>query len=180
MKKSSPNRSDWIDLVARLQGELTALEQEEIVWLLRQVERIERLQRSLHELALSADAEAVCADCRGACCERGLHHLNLANLLSFLLRGESPPAPDFFATCPMLGTSGCLLPVERRPFNCVTFICESVEDRLDPEARERFYRLEAQLREIYGCLAGRYPAATLRGIWIYLERHPGGRILSKG
>ncbi len=177
--KKTPHCYDWTDLVARLQNELADLDPADTAWLLGQIEQIEVLQRRLHELALSANAEAICADCRGACCERGLHHLNLANLLSFLLRGASPPAPDFSTTCPMLGPCGCLLPVERRPFNCVTFLCESVEDRLTPEARDRFYRMEAQLREVYEALAGRYPAATLRGIWIYLERHPGGRILAK-
>ena len=36
----------------------------------------------------------------------------------------------------------CLLPVAQRPFNCITFICEAVENRLSEEQTEEFYAIE--------------------------------------
>lgn len=177
--KTHPSCSDWAELLTGLREELAGLDRDELAWLRAHIGRIEQLQRRMHQLALPADAEMVCADCRGACCERGLHHLNLVNLLSCLLRDEPPPMPDFSAACPMLAEQGCLLPVERRPFNCVTFFCDAVESRLPPDSREAFYSLEKELRRAYEKVAERYPAATLRGVWIYLARHRGERLLQQ-
>jgi len=39
-----------------------------------------------------------------------------------------------------------------RPFPCITFNCERVEDLWEPERIEDFYRSERQLRALYGDL----------------------------
>jgi len=170
----------WQDILAHLTAGLAALPAAERDWLWKRVARIEALQRQLHAFFLQAGGAAICRDCRGACCARGLHHLTLPNLLSYLLRREVPPRPDFAATCPLLGETGCLWPPERRPFNCVTFFCEQVEDNLDGQGRRRFYDLEGDLRCCYREIAGRYPAAGLRGIWIALERNGLDGLLKAG
>jgi hypothetical protein len=38
---------------------------------------------------------------------------------------------------------------EYRPYNCVTFICERIEELLDPPEKERFYAVERELRALY-------------------------------
>ncbi|TYO98504.1 hypothetical protein EDC39_106104 [Geothermobacter ehrlichii] len=171
---------DWHVILSRLVDDLAALPDTERTWLWQRVGRIEMLQRQLHALFLLAEGEGICRDCRGACCARGLHHLTLPNLLSYLLRSETPPQPDFTATCPLLGVDGCLWPPQRRPFNCVTFLCEAVEERLDEAQRRRFYALERELRACYQEVADRYAGAGLRGIWIAVQRHGLDGLLKAG
>lgn len=172
-------KNQWSDLLERLRIELEALSTAEKDWLLQQVEQIEALQRQLHSFFELAAGDDICRDCRGACCAKGLHHLTLANLLTFLLRDETLPPPDFSSTCPLLGSTGCLWPAERRPFNCVTFICEAIEARLSRQEIDRFYALEKELRALYLNLDARYLGSSLRGIWIAASRTGGENFLKR-
>ena len=99
------------------------------------------------------------------------------NLLAYLLESEEPSAPDFSHTCPYLGDLGCLLPVARRPYNCITFFYETLEDQLDSVDREQLRTLDRRLRNEYQRVEERYPAASLRGLWIALQRVGDGQLL---
>lgn len=168
---------DWHDLLALLRLEVAGLDQSERLWLKSRVELIGALQEALDTLFRQAGGLEACASCDGACCGCGRHHLTLTNLLHYLLEGSQPPTPDFSQTCPFLGAGGCLLPVSRRPYNCITFFCEILEDELDAAGREQLRDLDRRLRREYELIAQRYPLASLRGLWIALARHDRGFLL---
>lgn len=167
----------WRRLVAALYGELAALPAAERAWLVDRLAEVARLQEQLHAFFLQADGLRLCRDCRGDCCDRGKHHLTLVNLLGCLLDGAVPEA-DFRRPCPFLGAGGCLLPPPRRPFNCVTFICDGVEEGLGSTGREAFYALERQLRALYLVFDRRYAGSSLRGILIRGARLGGRPLLA--
>ena len=171
------NWPDWPAVLQRINHDLTALSQRERDWLKERLAVIEATQLALDELFCKVCGADACTGCDGACCACGRHHITLTNLLAYLLQGEEPPTPDLSCTCPYLGEQGCLLPVARRPYNCITFFCETLDDRLDSVDREQLRTLDRQLRSEYQRVAERYPAASLRGLWIALERVGNGRLL---
>ncbi len=173
-KNSHP---DWSVLLQRIKDELESLSESDREWIKARLAVIEATQIALDELFCKAGGAESCAGCDGTCCGCGQHHITLTNLLAYLLEGEDPPAPDFSRTCPYLGEMGCRLPVARRPYNCITFFCEILDDRLDPAERKRLRTLDHQLRSQYLIVAERYPVATLRGLWIGLERSGEGQLL---
>ena len=169
---------DWPALQQKLSVELDALDGTDRQWLRDRLDSIAAIQLKLDDLFRLAGGLQVCAECDGACCGCGRHHVTLTNLLAFLLNDDEPPAPDLGKTCPYLGEQGCRLQVSRRPYNCITFFCEQLEENLSEEKRQQLCFMDQQLRREYQALAERYPAASLRGIWIALERIGGGEILS--
>lgn len=160
----------WQAQIDRLRHELSGLDAEEGVWLAAALARVAEIQQSLHDCFLAAGGPAICSDCAGECCGCGKNHLTLVNLLAYLHPGEPLPEPDFARPCPFLGPAGCRHEVSRRPFNCVTFLCEAVEARLGAAGRERFYALERDLRTLYEAFDRRYAGSSLRGIFIRSER----------
>lgn len=169
---------DWPALLQRIKLELNALGDAETLWLKERLASIAALQRALDELFCKADGRGACTGCDGACCGCGRHHVTLTNLLAYLLEDEIPPPPDFSRTCPYLGERGCLLTVDRRPYNCITFFCETLEDQLGADDCVHLRTLDRRLRKEYQRIADRYPAATLRGLWIALQRIGDGALLS--
>ncbi len=164
----------WRQLVERLQDEYSRLEPAENAWLTARLKRIADVQQQMHRIFLQAGGAQACRDCAGNCCGCGKNHLTLVNLLGYLAAGETVPEPDFARTCPFLGAAGCRHEVQRRPFNCVTFLCEEVEARLEPEAGHAFYLLEKELRALYAEFDRRYAGSSLCGIFIRAESL-GGR-----
>lgn len=160
----------WSNLLLRLRAEVSALPHAERDWISSRLAAIALLQQELHACAASSGSEALCAACPECCCDRGAHHVTLANLLFYLNEGTEPPPADFSRSCPQLGAHGCQYPPERRPFNCVTFNCEAVECRMSESARQRYHALEPALRALYESFERRYAGAGLRGILIRAER----------
>lgn len=105
--------------------------------------------------------------------------MTLANLLGYLEARQGPPGADFSATCPFLGPRGCRLEVGLRPYNCVSFICDTIEAALRPEQLERFYRLERLLRRHYQEFAARYSGAGLTGLLLQQQRLAGRPFLTR-
>ncbi|PLX83866.1 MAG: hypothetical protein C0617_10090 [Desulfuromonas sp.] len=171
--------STWRNAVERVTAELARQVQTEEAWMSPRLERIAAVQRQIHELFSAAEGQECCRGCGGLCCDRGKNHLSLVNLLGFLCSGQSPPEPDFTRPCPFLGEGGCRLDPGRRPFNCVTFICEEVEARMAPADREAFYRLDADLRRLYGEFDGRYAGSSPRGLFIRLARLGDAPLLAR-
>jgi hypothetical protein len=168
---------DWPALPQRTRRELDALSEVDRTWLKERLAVVEVTQLALDKLFCKAGGVESCAGCDGACCDCGRHHITLTNLLAYLMEGEDPPAPDFSRTCPYLGDLGCLLPAARRPYNCITFFCENLENRTDSIDREQLRTLDRRLRNEYQRIEKRYPTASLRGLWIALERVGSGQLL---
>jgi len=169
--------ADWPALLQKLRDELVAIDETDRQWLSDRLDSIAAIQSDLDDLFRLAGGVQLCVECDGACCGCGRHHVTLTNLLAYLLADEEPPAPDFGKTCPYLGEQGCRLPVSRRPYNCITFFCEQLEENLSEQSRQQLRLLDQSLRREYQALAERYPSASLRGIWIALDRIENGDIL---
>jgi len=169
----------WTEIVIQVTAELATLPVSERTWLEAQLQQVADMQVRIHALFEQASGAEICRDCRGECCGHGSFHFNLANLLGYLVSGEPLLEPDFSASCPYLGTSGCQIPVALRPFNCVTFICEAIETRLPTVQQEELYRLERQLRAAYLAFDARYRGASLRGLLQSGARLKGQAFLQK-
>lgn len=119
---------------------------------------------AMQELVARVDAAAHCAGCGGECCVAGKYHFTKADLLVYLADEEPLFAPLFDnGLCPNLGPQGCLIPPAYRPFNCITFNCELIEDLLPEGDLAGFYRLERELRLGYREIRSLFPEQTMYG-----------------
>ena len=169
----------WRQLVERVAAEYAVLDPVERDWVGCNCERIAELQRQLDELFRRGEGEGTCRTCGGDCCALGHNHMTLANLLLLLSRGSEVPSLDFAATCPLLGSAGCLLPAEVRPYNCISFLCDKIEDRLSASEVKRFYALEQELRSVYQAFAARYAGGGLSGLLLAAQRLQGRPFLRR-
>jgi hypothetical protein len=160
----------WRRSLTSVMTELEHLDPRRRDWIAEATRGIAMDQQRMHELFLAADGPALCRCCQGACCACGAHHFTLTNLLAYLIEGDSPPQPDFTQTCPFLDSSGCRLPVARRPFNCVIFLCEEVWANLSEQQKQEARSLEAALRRRYLAFDGYFAGSSLRGLLIRAER----------
>ena len=176
MHSPSPPWSAIVDAVRREFATLPAAERE---WIEPRLAEAAALQEELHALFLGARGAEHCRACLGLCCDCGKNHLTLVNLLGLFLDGAALPEPDFAVPCPFLSPAGCLLPPGRRPFNCVTFLCETVDKELCASSRERFAASELRLRRLYGAFDARYAGSSLRGLFIRAERLAGRPFLDR-
>lgn len=112
---------------------------------------LRRVRGELHCLAGEMESAAICASCGGECCMRGKYHVTVVDILVILAEGAPLFVPRFGRdVCPYLEDHGCMMSPDFRPFPCITFNCERVEDLWEPERVEAFYRSERQLRSLYG------------------------------
>lgn len=158
----------WSKLVTALQCEVASLDQGEKGWISARLAAISLLQEELHACVQACGSESLCACCPEHCCGQGKNHSGLVNLLFYLMANEELVG-DFSAPCPQLGPAGCLFPPARRPFNCITFNCERVEERLPAAARQRLVLLETALRALYESFAHRYAGAGAQGLLLRAE-----------
>lgn len=163
----------WEEIVSQVEIQYQALEQEEKAWLQPKLRDIADLQLQLNNLFMAAAGEQHCAHCAGDCCSAGHNHMTMVNLLQYLSRHEHPPLPDFDRRCPFLGDQGCLLSVAHRPYNCISFICDTIESTLGDEQIKYFYRIEARLRQLYFSVARRYRGAAMTGLFLQYDRLRG-------
>lgn len=175
---STDRKARWDELLNQLRRELNSITQEDLRWLQQRVVLIQEVQEQIHTLFLDANGSAVCRACSGSCCEHGHNHITLINVVAALLQHNVPEA-DFTATCPFLTSKGCSLTVALRPFNCVTFICDAIEDHMDAAQVTEFYRLEELLRAHYAEVDQRYVGSSLRGLFIGTSRLDAQRLLER-
>jgi len=168
----------WKSVVSRLMDEYKTLSMSELEWIDRRLNRIDIVQRELDQLFRTAEGESICHRCQGDCCAKGHNHMTLANLLSFARHDVFPPDADFDRTCPFLSSSGCELSVISRPYNCITFICDSIEQAFGEEDKQRFYDLDRELRSLYLEFSQRYQGGAMTGLLIQEDRCPGQPLLN--
>lgn len=165
VKETPVFRQDlWRQTIRKIESEWSALEPQERLWVEGHIDRLADLQQRLHALVVGLDGEEICRDCRGACCGHGLYHPTLVTVVAHIVKKQSLPHPDFHQSCPYLGPAGCLFQPDVRPFNCVIFICERIEDQCSSEQAALMRELERQLREIYHAFDRRYAGSNLRGL----------------
>jgi hypothetical protein len=174
----SDRHTRWNEILCQLRSELNCIAEEELLWMRQRIALIQELQKQIHALFLDANGSTICANCSGSCCEHGHNHIALINVIAAMLH-QKLPEPDFSSTCPFLTPSGCSLSVTLRPFNCVTFICDGIEERMDAEQMQEFYRLEKLLRAHYLEVDQRYAGSSLRGLFIGTERLGDRRLLEQ-
>lgn len=169
----------WVQIMQSLALEVAALDNSEREWIEPRLAAIGQLQTELHTAFLAVGGAEACALCRGECCDRGRHHCTLVNALGYLLVGATVPEPDFSRPCPYLGEVRCQFEVARRPFNCVSFLCEALDQQLSPSQREAFYRGEQRLRALYAEFDRRYAGGGLQGLLLRAETLAGSPFLAR-
>ena len=129
---------------------------------------IRRAKEELHRLAEEMRCAEICSSCGGECCVRGKSHVTVIDILAFLAAGKPLFEPAFGReACPYLDGSGCMMAPPYRPFNCVTFNCERVDE---------FYRRERELRGLYGALERLFGNRFMHGLLMNYERD----VMSRG
>ena len=163
----------WQEILLRVVTDYHLLPVSEKQWIATRLDQIALLQRQLQELFTAGDGDNACRLCQGDCCAKGHNHMTLANLLSYIHQELSLPPADFSRTCPFLCEQGCLLAIESRPYNCITFICDTIEDALTDQDKQQFYDLDQQLRELYQEFSRRYLGAAMTGLLLQTPRLAG-------
>ena len=121
------------------------------------LERMGRLKGELVTLSDGAQGSAICAACGGACCRVGRYHPTPLEILAFQVEAETVVTPEFSSSaCPFLGVAGCRMASNRRPFTCVIFICDLIEEWLGDDEVVRLNRLEEELRLLREAVSVRF------------------------
>jgi hypothetical protein len=154
----------WEKIILAVQNEWQSLAGSERSWIDVKIERLTAIQTELHRLVAVAEGEAICRDCHGGCCGHGLYHPTLVTLIAHLTNDQSLPVPDFYQSCPYLGGAGCTFPPALRPFNCLIFICDKIEQQCPEQHVATIALLESELRGIYEAFDDRYTGSSLRGL----------------
>lgn len=163
----------WQRLISQITGDYQCLLKSEKDWIGERLLRIEILQQQLNRFFEQGRGVQSCSACQGDCCAIGHNHMTLANMLGYLSKEDQPPNADFSKTCPFLGEQGCLLTVGKRPYNCISFICDILENSLTSAEIAEFYALEQQLRVIYLQFAERYVGGGMTGLLLQEARLAG-------
>lgn len=143
-------REKWDQGVATVWKEYNVLSSSLKAHLNKCAAAVKSCKQTLDLIGEGVRAAGICAQCRGECCKGGKNHVTTVDLLVYLGEGKKIFTPLFEqGICPYLGDKGCIMEPEYRPFNCVTFICERIEEVLGPLEKERFYTVERELRNLY-------------------------------
>jgi hypothetical protein len=143
-------REKWDRGVAAVRKEYAGLSPLDKAQVGRCATAIKSLKKILHRIAEEVGAAGICAQCFGECCKSGKNHFKAVDLFVYLNDEKELFTPCFErGICPYLGACGCLMGPEFRPYNCITFICERVEELLGAAEMERFYAVERELRSLY-------------------------------
>ncbi|BCG45728.1 hypothetical protein GEOBRER4_n0494 [Citrifermentans bremense] len=155
---------EWVKAVAAVDAVFQALPQEKAHRLHELSRAMVALKERMQRLVEQVEAAESCAGCGGACCVCGKYHFSAADLLAYRATGEPLFSPRFDnGLCPYLGEPGCLIPPGYRPFNCITFNCELIEDRLAHSDVSRFYLMERELKGLYAEIRSLFPGGAMDG-----------------
>jgi hypothetical protein len=140
------------------------------------VERLQREKEEISSIPEKKGASGACSICGGRCCDRGKYHFSAIDLLVFLVTERELFDPSFGeASCPYMGTGGCLMEPSYRPFTCITFHCESLEGLLSPAEVERLYELERSLRSHCRKIEDIFGTRMTQGLLLSYGRYVEGK-----
>ena len=138
-------------------------------------ESIRQVKLEIYALAGGAAIVETCVACGGLCCEKGKYHFSVIDLLMYLSTGKELFIPSFRETpCPFLGEMGCLMDPAYRPFTCITFHCDRLEDLLSPSDLERIRHLEHGLRALCQKLETLFGGRLMQGLLLSCARYLHG------
>ena len=161
----------WDRGMALLEREFSLLSMEQSDELAALLAEVGRLKEELLSLSDAAEGSAICAACGGACCRVGRYHPTPLDLLAFHAAKEIPVVPDFASgVCPFLGPAGCGIAPSKRPFTCVIFICDLIEERLSGDEVTRLHQVEEELRLLREQTATRFGRLLTRSLLLEMER----------
>lgn len=165
------DRDTWNLAVAAVTAEFAALPLAQQTLLAEMSEAVKDCKRELHAVVETVSAAGVCADCGGECCRTGKYHFTVVELLVHLVERKELFTPRFEQQfCPYFGERGCLMAPAYRPFNCVIFNCERLENQLTPARKERLVRLERMLRGDYAGFEKLFGNRFMGGLLMNCER----------
>ncbi|RQW89700.1 MAG: hypothetical protein EHM79_02780 [Geobacter sp.] len=138
-------------------------------------EAIRQNKLEMYSLAGGAAVVETCADCGGLCCEKGKYHFSAIDLLMYLSTGKELFTPSFRGTpCPFLGEEGCLMSPAYRPFTCITFHCERLEELIPSADLERMCHLERSLRVLCRQMEELFGNRLMQGLLLSCARYLHG------
>ena len=99
-------------------------------------------------IVCNAGSPLICSECLGQCCLNGKYRLTVLDAISVISTGVELPKPDFRQKplCPYSGPGGCLMGPETRPLDCILFICDRLDSRIDDAGKTGLETLEQKLR----------------------------------
>lgn len=142
--------------------------------------QIMRCKKTLFAVATEVDAADICQACGGACCSRGRYHFSAIDLLAYCITNTPLFTPDFTTgSCPFLLGNKCAMTPQYRPFTCITFHCEPMDELFSTDQRDQMRRLEANLTYMYDSLESLLATRLRGGLLHYAEvsLDSGGGIL---
>lgn len=166
----------WDAAVAALREELELLPVERKQFLVDVVGRIMSVKQRLGSMCDDVvDCATICKRCGGQCCLAGKFHFTAVDLLAFLLTEVPLFTPNFGSLpgCPYSSGAGCLMSPAYRPYNCITFICDEIEEGLNLEEKREFYLLADRLRDAYAEIEQSCGRRFMGGLLQTFERRPG-------
>jgi hypothetical protein len=165
------DRNTWDLAVAAVTAEFAALPLEQQTLLAEMSEAVVVCKRELHAVVETVSAAGVCTACGGECCRTGKYHFTVVELLVHLVERKELFTPRFEQQfCPYLDERGCLMASAYRPFNCVIFNCEQLENQLTTAQKERLIRLERELRSLYAGFERLFGNRFMGGLLMNCER----------
>lgn len=128
----------------------------------------------MHSLLSGPQGESTCGDCGGACCRSGKYHVSVADVLVYHALERSLFLPDFHSGgCPFLAPDGCVMPPGFRPFSCITFACDALEDEVGEQRADEARQCESALRAHYRAIGGIIASDGMKPV-LSLGEHPEG------
>lgn len=165
----------WQAGVREVHGVFGNLSAEQLLRLRDLTVELKALKAEMQSLVAAIGAGSHCADCGGECCVAGKYHFSKVDLLVYLVDAAPLFEPLFDnGLCPYLAPHGCLIPADYRPFNCITFNCERIEDLLPDDDLAAFYAGERELRRCYGEIRSLFPDHSMHGAVLadFPAKHP--------
>jgi hypothetical protein len=167
---------NWQTAVATAQDEFGRLTAEQLVAVGSLVNRVMACKGELTALFDSLNGSAVCSLCRGECCRAGRYHFTVVDLVVYLTTSSELFLPRFNnCACPFLGDRGCLMPPLYRPYNCLTFVCDRIDDGMDQDQRACFSAVSERLLACYREMEALFHNRFTGGLLNNGERFRDGR-----
>lgn len=143
------DQQQWDNAIAQLDRLLKTVGEPELNRLRELATEYRQHKERLGVIGDLVTAASDCAACQGLCCHNGKYRMNLFDAMVFRLDGETLPKPDFTQKplCPYGSNTGCHMPPGLRPADCMVFICDTIDAKLDSNFRTELIALERAIRD---------------------------------